>query len=999
MGRGGSMKEQTSSSGSSRGAATPRTRSGSKSLADEVVRRLTSLGSKSRVHVDGISSGTTAPSFMQPDVSVSAPAMTSVAPAPRFSGSSALGPPPAAGPAATQNPKAGQEDGIEDGEDLIELYARAVLASLENFAGSEVLHFGPHVASSLLKGNINLSSTVSEIRVNIDPAATNLTTEVSSDTTTTPATAQLLQREALRARSILSRTYFHYLIRVTRPRAVPSLPPKDLDAFWADNVVHCGLCAFRMLFAVRLVAELCASSTGAPSASAANTIRMFAPRIALHPRDVPATEAYGTKPESVVTIHSAHFKPLLCILDQFCGDSSREVTRVRLTISDLLGLRVTKEGSVTRSPLPGRVDVGWRLVPNPTEFPFDRILALNREFEKACPETYEKLCFQLESYFEEANEAEQQGRESDLWALMKTGSFSPVRGNRDEREAEAIYEKFASDAGLRLAVTASAAKTLAAQEAAKAGAQALDNLMLQEGGTTSADEPRPSLLITPSTPLEAAARTSTAAPTASAPRVSLTKFIGVRTLPECLDRLCVVAKAETEKFGDGIELVFSPDTEDVALPFGSSGAPAAGGTRGVQACTAQPRANTAKISRRLHARAELSVIGRKLGAVCKLVSMDYTMQALLRSFEAEDSDHLGRKRWKKISAVLQQTDGLSRPVLDALAMIADPHFHHFPAVDTAGRAAGGLHAPDLLTVIAAAQNDAAARSSALSASKAPIYDERSGEVLDKKRHTANLLRLHPTEEKKNRNPLARDSALFLDVVFPRLDAVKGATSGSSRSSATATTSNLVMSGESGSTPAGLSKPVFRQRLCAALGIADLNTVNDAEGLDSFRTKQMVRQFCNQSAEFWEYWDLSSSTQREDYLGYHTPFRPEALLVSSSTLQDELSFAFWDQQSLLPRRCFQGRLCAQVWIALRYFPGGFGAWEEFLETSRVDLCSGFRTNFDDRSWCRVVLFQAILVVLELYEGDFGLSRGEMRDWLLDFLTEILAHLQTSCTRSS
>lgn len=95
---------------------------------------------------------------------------------------------------------------------------------------------------------------------------------------------------------------------------------------------------------------------------------------------------------------------------------------------------------------------------------------------------------------------------------------------------------------------------------------------------------------------------------------------------------------------------------------------------------------------------------------------------------------------------------------------------------------------------------------------------------------------------------------------------------------------------------------------------------------------------------------------------------------------------------------QGRLCAQIYLAIKYFPNGFSVWEQFLENSQAYLCAGFRGNFDDFEWHMVILFQALLILLDLYEGKYDgvqycgkyLERRDLRTWMTEIIDSILEY---------
>ncbi|CAD7931223.1 unnamed protein product [Amoebophrya sp. A25] len=240
---------------------------------------------------------------------------------------------------------------------------------------------------------------------------------------------------------------------------------------------------------------------------------------------------------------------------------------------------------------------------------------------------------------------------------------------------------------------------------------------------------------------------------------------------------------------------------------------------------------------------------------------------------------------------------------------------------------------------------------------------------------------------------------------------------------------------------GVSLSDVQERLCAACGVTGLFSRSidamEAERADpeGSALKQKLRNFLSRDREVWKTWSnysksnasssgpgggvssaspvptatatsaTSASTASsknsettEDYFGYAMlpPWAIQYECASAETPRDPIALCFWDQHCLLPARTYRGRLCAQIYLALKYFPQSFGSWNLYLANASDFLLEGFRSHFDTHDWNVYVLFQGLLVLLDFYEGKFEaygplgleLPRESLRKWIIEILTQIL-----------
>ncbi|CAD7931224.1 unnamed protein product, partial [Amoebophrya sp. A25] len=165
------------------------------------------------------------------------------------------------------------------------------------------------------------------------------------------------------------------------------------------------------------------------------SVQPFLPRLSLAPREVET-------PQSLISVTSAAWKPLLCLIDLYNSAERFEVPR--LLPGELGGLRLTKEGVVLESVKSQAVESGWRLVSS-RSFPFERIVQLNKAFEKDCPDAFYRLKFQIEGYFVELEHAGSENRLPDLNAFLD--SATSTSDATQSEQARDFFRRFVDDEG------------------------------------------------------------------------------------------------------------------------------------------------------------------------------------------------------------------------------------------------------------------------------------------------------------------------------------------------------------------------------------------------------------------------------------------------------------------------------------------------------------------------------------------------------------------------
>lgn len=112
--------------------------------------------------------------------------------------------------------------------------------------------------------------------------------------------------------------------------------------------------------------------------------------------------------------------------------------------------------------------------------------------------------------------------------------------------------------------------------------------------------------------------------------------------------------------------------------------------------------------------------------------------------------------------------------------------------------------------------------------------------------------------------------------------------------------------------------------------------------------------------------------------------PSTLLYEGSH-RDEVNAApdvvIWNQDTLVPHRSFQGRLCGQLYAAMKYLPNGFELWDEYLPEARYSyIATRFKPCVARTSFITLSMLQQLhpfVCLVPFYHHAVRINNGVTR----------------------